>query len=217
MADLRTLVNNCGPVEAVEDASPEAIARAVAEGRAMRIVDEIPRGLTMAVGPDARPDFLFAKVVPPALARVDEGGWMSRRDVAWSVRNEPAASYPPAFVAIDVAEQVAIVDALRAIARRLGDEDRRREMGDEYGRPAFDVLGCEGNAAHRVIRVVIDNMVAHSAQSGSDWYDHCVYVGTVVCAHGKVVSESLVRETCNVSEHDVGSFDRAAMRRVGAG
>ena len=69
------------------------------------------------------------------------------------------------------------------------------------------------------LRGARDNLIWHTAQSGSDWFDHNVYLATLVFANGACVSETVERRgRFNVSEHDEPTYDRAATcRRLTAG
>jgi len=60
---------------------------------------------------------------------------------------------------------------LQALAARLAEEDQENP-GGVHGEPSVAVLALERSGPSLTVRAVVDNMIWHMAQSGSDWFDH---------------------------------------------
>ena len=152
---------------------------------------------------------------PPVFARQPAytGKAIDDAPVDLDVANTRANELPEAWRALDGVEQHAISDVLRRVAERLAEADRENP-GGVHGAPGIDIVACEGEAARRTVHVIVDNMIWHMAMSGSDWFDHNVYDGSFVFAHGALVSEAIERRSkSNVSEQEEPAYDRDVAKR----
>jgi hypothetical protein len=229
---VSTLLRFCGPAILASTLSDEQIARAVREHRAMRIyVDSCMGtrdcGLSTTLVPGERPDVVFTNPIPDELSDVGDPFWDYRDDVLRAIdllpprrkpgrpRTRPLAHAPREPAPLDALaedERAAVRSALDAIAQRRATADAD---GDPlHGTPARDIVLCEGERARRTVVAVLDHMIWHMVQSGSDTFEHHVYVVEVVLAEGVPVSELVQRRRkVDVSEYDERSYDREKVRR----
>lgn len=163
---------------------------------------------------------------PITLAAIDDEPPAFARQPAYAGRSIEGAPHdvdvpsprpsevPEAWTALDEVEQRAVSSTLRRVAARLAEADRENP-GGVHGTPGIDIVACDGEAARRTVHVMVDNMIWHMAMSGSDWFDHNIYAGSFVFAHGTLVGETIERRAkISVSEHDEPAYDRAVATRA---
>lgn len=141
-------------------------------------------------------------------------------DRAWiPVELGPTMQVPPTFVCqpplvdmpptpADAELELRVRQALRALAIRLAEQDAAH-AGGVHGAPGFEVVALERDGASLRARGVVDNLIWHMAQSGSDWFEHNVYLATLAFSDGAIVNETFERRgRYDVSERDEPTYDR---------
>ena len=123
----------------------------------------------------------------------------------------PASDLRDGWMAATQAERTSILAAVT----QLVIAELAQKMwypGSNNGQPDVDVYAAIADGPRMTVHFVADYMIYCSAQSGSDWANNYVYVGTVTFTDGKLVAHELVLVRDEyLSERRAESFDTRAV------
>jgi hypothetical protein len=227
MATVEELLRCCGPAIAAAGAPAEVVAQAVADGRALWVYIESCMGsrdievLTKPI-PESPPAILLARKVPPDLARVGDPYWDYHDDALRGLgipvpptgrpkrrRPDPLADWN----ALPPEARERLRAELQAVAAKQAAADQS-SPGSLHRAPRAEPYASEAGDGRLTLHFVFDFMIWHAAQSGSDWFDHHVYVGRADFEGTTLLRSSTERrETHNVSEFDEPTYEPFVARQ----
>jgi hypothetical protein len=221
MATVEELLGRCGPAIAAAGAPAEVVERAVADGRALWIFIESCMGsrdieVTTEPIPGTPPAIVLARKVPPDLGRVGDPLWDYHDDALRGLRIPLPRKRPDplaAWKALPPEVRERLRAELQAVAAKQAAADQS-SPGALHRAPRAEPYASKAGDGRLTLHFVFDYMIWHAAQSGSDWFDHHVYVGRADFEGAALLGSSTERrETHNVSEFDEPTYEPFVARQ----